>query len=159
MTPMDIRYKLLSDYLDELQSIKGLPPLTPAEKLRFYTEATTNPCTQWLDIREGNTLIGFLLIGTPPNCHPNANIYIEEAYIAPSHRNRGHMTTFATAFIAAHPGTYCLFILKNNHAAKRFWQRVFESLDYAPCFLADVDAADEHCTQYGYKPQKAIPGS
>lgn len=150
-----IRFQLISDYLDELQTIEGLPEITYIKKQEFYQEVLNSKTTNWIDIypqNEGTNPIGFLIIGYPPNCHPNANYYIEEAYIQPKYRCQHYMTSTATRFIKAHPGIYCLFILNNNQIAKHFWFSIFTKLGYVPCPLSDVGAGDEHCTQYGFQP-------
>lgn len=152
--PANIRYRLLSDYLDELWSIKGLPPMPEAEKLKLYTELTGTAYTHWIDIRKEKEIIGFLIIGTAPNCHPDADFYIEEAYIIPDFRRKGYMSAAVSEFEKAHKGTYCLFVLNENTPAKLFWEKFFQKLGYQPCFLRDVGAGDEYCTQYGFEPKE-----
>ena len=140
-----IRFQLVSDYLDELQAIKGLPPKTYTKKKEYFQEVSNSTMTEWIDIyskKDNMNPVGFLIIGYPPNCHPN---------IKPKHRQQHYMTTTVTSFIKSHPGIYCLFILNNNHIAKKFWFALFTKLGYAPYFLTDVGAGDEHCTQYGFK--------
>lgn len=154
-----IRFQLVSEYLDELQAIKGLPKTTEIKKYEYYQEVSNSKTTSWFDIypsKEETDPVGFLIIGYPPNCHPNADFYIEEAYIQPKYRQQHYMTTTATRFIQAHPGTYCLFILNNNHTAKRFWIALFAKLGYVPCYLSDVGAGDEYCTQYGFTPGMSV---
>ena len=150
---MDIRYKMLCNYLDELWAIKGLTPQEDSEKKQFYAEIISNNHTQWIDIRKGNKLVGFLLIGTPPNCHPDANFYIEEAYIMPSYRRNRLMSLTVSEFVKNNKGIYCLFILKRNVPAQNFWQKIFTELGYTPYYLQDVGAGDEFCIQYGFKPK------
>lgn len=149
---MDIRYQMLCNYLDELWAIKGLPPQTEIEKFKFFAEITGSDCTQWVDICDGNNLIGFLIVGTAPNCHPDADYYVEEAYVKPDYRRKGHMLHAFSEFERKHKGIYCLFVLNKNEGAKNFWKTTFAKLGYLPYFLRDVGAGDEFCTQYGFKP-------
>lgn len=148
---MTYRFEMLSDYLDELWKIKSLPPQSQAEKMTFYGEILSNKDSAWIDIKDGNRPVGFLIVGTPPNCHPDASYYIEEAYINPNYRRKGLMSKAVSDFVRNNKGTYCLFILNKNDAAKAFWPKTFAKLGYEPCYLRDVGAGDQYCTQYGYK--------
>lgn len=151
----NIRSQLFCAYLDELQTIKGQPLLSQEKKQANFIDIECDPYTQWIDIYGGVTekeLIGFLLVGTAPNCHPAADFYIEEAYILPSHRRQKYMSQTATDFMRANPGTYCLFIINTNNVAKNFWFNLFAKNGYIPCSLSDVGAGDEYCTQYGFRP-------
>ncbi len=151
---MNQRYQLLSDYLDELWEIKGLAPQTKKEKQNLFNAILGNNETQWIDIKEGAELVGFLIVATQPNCHPDADFYIEEAYVKPAHRRKHIMFNMVKDFINHHHGTYCLFILNKNAIAKQFWNTVFKQLGYQPHPLRDVGAGDEFCTQYGFKPKQ-----
>lgn len=147
--------KLLKEYLGELNNITGLPPLTDEQLNKKLLEYINNitPETTRIDIRhkESNKVIGFLYIGYPPNCHPDADFYIQEAYIIPEFRHQGYMRNEIQKFVKNNPGRYCLFIINNNAYAKLFWDKLFCSLGYKQCPLSDVGAGDEYCTQYGYE--------
>ena len=149
---MDLRYQMLCNYLDELWEIKGLPPQSQLEKKSFFAEVTSNDYTQWIDVWERDELIGFLIMGAAPNCHPDADYYVEEAYIKPAFRRKGYMSSAVSEFIQTHKGVYCFFVLNKNNGAKTFWSKLFVKLGYGPCHLRDVGAGDEYCTQYGFKP-------
>lgn len=149
---MEYRYQMLCHYLDELWAIKGLSPQSQMEKMEFFREITSNDYTQWIDVQADNELIGFLIIGTAPNCHPDADYYVEEAYIKPEFRRKNYMFSAVSEFVQNHKGVYCLFVLDRNNAAKSFWKKAFAKNGYLPCYLRDVGAGDEYCTQYGFKP-------
>ena len=150
----NIRLQLLCDYLNELQKIKGLSPLSSEELNSVCSPYFDAKNTKWIDIydgKHGKDIIGFLIIGFPPNCHPDTNFYIEEAYIKPQYRRQGYMSSVASKFIKDNPGSYCLFILNRNEAALQFWHKVFAQCGYVPCFLCDVGAGDAYCKQFGFK--------
>ncbi len=154
MSNDEIRYRLVSDYLDELRKIQDIPQATEEEKKQLFSEYKQN--AQWIDIydtQNRETIIGFLLIGVYPNCHPDADYYIEEAYVKPKYRRSKHMTKAVIDFVKQHPGVYCMFILNNNYGAYGFWNTVFKSLGYERSYLRDVGAGDPYCTQYGFKPR------
>lgn len=148
-----VRFAMFCDYLNELQCMKGLQPLGALKLGELYTSYARSKNSVWGDIyaEGGETVVGFLIIGHSPNCHPDADFYIEEAYIKPEYRRQGYMSAAVSRFISEHQGTYCLFILNNNTAAQHFWPKLFAELGYLPCDLADVGAGDQYCTQYGYR--------
>ena len=149
-----VRYQMLCDYLDELQRIKGLEALSEGRKRKLYGDYQTDKNTQWVDIflpESKEIPVGFLILGYPPNCHPDADFYIEEAYIKPEYRRKGLMSGVVFNYIKTNPGTYCLFILNRNTVAYSFWFSVFAKLGYLPCPLKDVGAGDEYCKQFGFK--------
>lgn len=151
--PLSIaRRKMFFDYLDELNAIEGLKPNSEAAKIAVYSEISSEPHTEWVDIfTEDGKPAGFLILGTPPNCHPDADLYIEESYIIPEHRRKGLMTRAVTnAIQIQRPKICCLIILNDNKKALRFWKNLFGQLDYKPCKLRDVNATDPHCSQYGF---------
>ena len=70
--PLSIaRRKMFFDYLDELNAIEGLKPNSEAAKIAVYSEISSEPHTEWVDIfTEDGKPAGFLILGTPPNCCP-----------------------------------------------------------------------------------------
>lgn len=151
---MNPKYEMISRYLDELTDIGGLPRKTEEEKQEYFSVMMREPNMDWKDIRVDGKIIGFLVTGTPPNCHPDADYYLEETYIIPEYRKQGYMSSAASEFLETHPGTYCLLIMDRNGYAIRFWQHRFTEAGYVPCPLSDVGAADGTCTQYGFRPGK-----
>lgn len=145
----DLRFRLLSDYLDELQDIAGRSRQSELKKIQYYHEIC-NSCMEWIDIWSDGECAGFLIIGRKPNCHPDADFYIAESYILPSYRRKGIMSKAVSEFVRLHSGIYCLLILKRNHYAKAFWKKLFNSLGYKYRYLRDVGATNETCEQYGF---------
>lgn len=154
MRKTKVRFKMFCDYLNELQTIKGLSPLKNKQLKKMYKNYISETNTKWIDIFADELkkdIIGFLIIGYPPNCHPDADFYIEEAYVIPEFRRQKHMSLTVSRFIEANEGIYCLFILNNNIPARHFWPEVFAKHGYSQFELIDVGAGDEHCRQYGFK--------
>lgn len=148
------RYELFSDYINELQKVKGLPLLSEVQLNESYKSYISSHNSKWMDIytdEDNKTVIGFLIIGYPPNCHPDADFYVEEAYITPSYRRKKYMSSVVSQFVKANNGTYCLFILKNNLIVTEFWLKTFTKLGYSLCELRDVGAGDPYCNQYGFR--------
>lgn len=106
--------------------------------------------TRWIDIEKDDEPIGFLMIGTGENCHPDADYYIADAYIKPEYRRRGYMSGVLREVIDKHPGIYCLLILNENSIGKIFWYTFFRREGFKPHYLSDVGTGDELCTQYGW---------
>lgn len=152
------RIEMFSDYLDGLQKLMGLPLYTAPKKLELFQNYYAGQGSKWIDIydpKSGKDPVGFLVIGYPPNCHPNVDFYIEEAYIRPKYRRRRLMSAAVTEFVQSNPGVYCLFIVRGNEAVYTFWKNVFGEAGYSPCYLCDVGAADAYCTQYGFRQRRS----
>lgn len=147
------RFHLLLKYMNELQTMKKLPVYNSSEFSSIYHSYINEKNSEWIDIySEDNNRIGFLIIGRSPNCHPDADFYIEEAYIHPRYRCKGYMRGVVSEFVKHYKGVYCLLIADKNQYAKIFWKNVFNSLGYNECKLRNVDAGDEFSTQYGFSP-------
>lgn len=146
------RLKMWSKYVQELDDISGVRTTPLYEFLEDLEKTVKNPDTEWIDVRSplDGVLVGFLIVGTKNNCHPDADYYIQEAYILPGWRRKGIMSSAVGNFVRRHEGVYCLFVLKKNEVAKSFWRKVFSELGYVEALLRDVGAGDEFCTQYGF---------
>lgn len=106
---------------------------------------------QWIPIVHETQEIGFLIICTHPNCHPDADWYIENAYIIPEYQNQGHMQRAVQNWLKEHPGRYCLFIIDKNYPARHMWETVFKKAGYIPFKLKHVIPQKKGVTQYGWQ--------
>ena len=142
-------------YLDELNAIQGDSTVHGERYAQWFdglVESVYDGYTDWITLQDKQgQYAGELLIGKRPNCHPDADYYIEEAFTVKSARRKGIMTAAVTEYVKSHPGIYCYFVLTKNHAAARFWDKVFISLGYEPIELRDVGAGDPDVVQRGYK--------
>ncbi len=150
MNLLEVRYDMFTSYLDELQTISENPIISDEKKQYLYDNITNYEFSWRVDVYDGDVVIGFFIIGTGENCHAAADYYIQESYIKPEYRRKGHMTRAISDFINRHVGVYCLFILNNNQIGRVFWHVLFDRIGYVPYELADVGAADDDCTQYGF---------
>ena len=150
--PYKTRLELFSDCLDYLDSLTG-EHSSPNKKKTYYYSTRNNPYAKWIDIVDSdlNKPVGFLVIGTDPNCHPDADYYIQEAYISPEYRRKGLMSKAVSDFIKEHEGTYCLFIIDNNEIALKFWSAVFKKTKYKSVNLSEIRVNGPY-SLYGYKP-------
>lgn len=148
-------------YLDELQEIKGLSPVSREQARKEARELIDHPQINWYlrfkrDAKEYHTpgeFMCFLAIGFRDNCHPACDYFISQTYVAPQFRRQGIMTDFAGSWIKQHEGRYCLFIIDRNKPALAFWKKLFTSLNYKPQLLTQVTEDDGYTTQYGWRPR------
>lgn len=145
-----LRKNLFFQYLEELRSINE-GPTNDMTDMESFCSVYAGPCTTWIDIKDGDTVIGFLVMGYGKNCHPDADFYIEESFILPAYRKKGFMRNTVFEFMKTHKGIYCLYVLEENKKAKQFWQHVFAEVNYQPCILKDYATAN--LIQLGYKPK------
>lgn len=146
------RLKLWSKYVQELDDISGARTTPLYQILENFDRTVKDPDTQWIDIcsPSDGSLAGFFVVGTKTNCHPDADYYIQEAYVIPKYRRNGLMSSTVKEFVGSHEGIYCLFIINGNEIAKSFWGKVFFELGYEEIHLREVGAGDDLFTQYGF---------
>lgn len=119
---------LYEDYCRELESFLDVPlDIDAVEVVSGYRKRRWNSIKLLFD--EG-MLAGFLIIGTAPNCHPDCEYFIAQAYVAPESRRKGIMTKAVSEFVKDHRGKYCMDILYKNYSARIFWLTRFRELGY-----------------------------
>ena len=132
------QYDALADmlyaYVLELHTLdEDLVKIRDKEALKneyFWSEDTN-----FYLIYTDDTPIGFAVIGINGCCHPLADIYINEFYIKPEYRNQGFGEDLFDGVIQLeHPSSVsdipfriCLYIIKNNKTAIRFWNNLLSS--------------------------------
>lgn len=154
MTMQERRIELFGAYINELQPHKDLPALSPVQILGEYARCSLAANTEWRDIygsSSDDTPIGFLIMGYAPNCHPDADIYIQEAYISPESRRNGYMSRVIAEVLGKDTSKVCLYILHKNHAAHKFWHELFAKLGYAPFEPALGPAFDDYGKLYWFR--------
>lgn len=95
--------------------------LTPSE---LFDETGSDTHRYMLII--DNEPAGLLTIGVGDNCHPDADFFIQDFYIAPEFRKSGNGTKMMNLFAKDHRGTYCMVIIKGNTPAENFWNNYAE---------------------------------
>lgn len=163
----NIREHLFLNYMNELYNIEGLQLLSKQKIKNVFYGIINNQHLKWIDIfpdshktnHSGYTVpIGFLVIGEFPECHPDTNYYIAEAYIKPNYRKQHIMSEVVLDYIKTYGGKYSLFIASKNDAAKQFWNDVFEKAEYMPIELSKEPIAkpNPHFIQYGWQPKNKM---
>ncbi len=121
------RQQLFIQYLHELEQYLPEQPHSLQEEIDYFQTLRTHPNLIWVDITNETELIGFVVIDSAP---PHADWHIVETFIAPAYRRKQYMSSALQAFLAAHPGTYSLYILNRNEVAKQFWNSFFVKSNY-----------------------------
>lgn len=124
------RKALYTAYLEELDTYRISPRPEPLDEQQqwFYDYLNNNDC-HWHDIIWDDQLVGFMITsGVLPNCHPDADYSICEAYIVPEYRRKGLMSATVQRFVCEHPGIYCLLVIQGNRNAQHFWTNLFHQM-------------------------------
>lgn len=159
-----IRKTLYKKYINELYNIEGLESLNDEKLEELFYNLSNNINMRWIyiypDSHKTNESkytipIGFLVIGEYPECHPDADYYIVDAYIQPEYRRQNIMSEVLLDYIKTYGGKYCLFIASKNNIAKSFWNSIFEKANYQPIDLSSepISKPDPHFVHYGYGPK------
>lgn len=128
---------LYEDYLRELEEYEEEPFNTTAEEV--LGEYRAERCNMINLLFDEGKLAGFLIIGTAPNCHPDCDYFIGQAYVRPESRRKGIMTSALSDFERKHHGRYCLDVLFRNFPARMFWFKRFKELEYTPITLPFIE--------------------
>ncbi len=126
---------MLWDYVKELNSFNDKVQIRTAEELK--REYCYTPYTRFYLLYEGKQTIGFAIIGYGKNCHPSADLYIEEFYIRPKFRRQGYGLFLADRVLAG-ANMVCFFTLEKNWPAVWFWKKYFGSWRDVSGIVADT---------------------
>ena len=149
---LPLRQELFWKYSQELY--KMLPEDTTEKESNEYAEyLNAVPYVRWIDIKKDSKVVGFLIIGTAPECHPNADYFILHAYVKSEYRRKRLAFKAISRFLKEHRGVYCLDIININDAAHFFWNFAFNKNEYLPVVLPYVPHNEgEGVTTYGFAP-------
>ena len=128
-TDFDELLRLLDEYFAELEQIEPRE-IKPSREWLIANCISQKDLGKWLMV-DGDKIIGFALVGYPPNCHPFAQRFINNFYIIPSYRRRGLGRQLAE-YVLIGLDTVCLYIIHNNTKAKSFWAEVLKDFDILP---------------------------
>lgn len=145
--PETNKFNLYTAYCHELNQYMQSQPMTALEITKAANHYASTNDVYWIDIKDGDDIVGFLIIGKPdtPECHPDADYGIAQAYVMPEYRGRGYMSEAVQGFAAKHPGAYSLLIIKQNEPALKFWAKLISSSGYKLYPLDSRYVNDEHC--------------
>ena len=113
-------YGMLEEYFQELHGIDGHVRIQTPEMIR--NEYVKNIFTDFYLITENGKTAGFVITGSGENCHPCAQMYIEALYVKPAFRRKGTGTE-AVREILKDTNSICMYVLKKNTVAKKFWDK------------------------------------
>lgn len=143
--------RLYFEYLSELMAIQGALPGQGTFMERFEAEWEAED-SYWYFLHDGDELVGFVVVGQYPNCHPAADYYIEDVYVHPMYRGKGLVRDFLIQHMKETGGSvYCLFVLVKNTMAARFWDHVFTLAGYEPLALSEIAKPEPLLIQKGYR--------
>lgn len=152
------RLALYKRYGDELNEICPEPAdLAEEQKQNVILEYIWNVrgCDQWIPILADGEEVGMLIMSTPPNCHPETDFYISQAYVLPEYRRRGLMSAALEEYMASHVGKYGLIILQGNEEAEKFWFRFFEKHGFEAFSVQKIIALkDPDEREFGFRPRR-----
>lgn len=151
-------FQMFSAYIHELNKISGDVPACKHQIASEYIRIKEGMTEEWIDIHAdsmdpNSPIVGFLIVGINGNCHPEADVFIEEAYIRPEYRHLGHMRKAIARLIKERPGKYCFFVLHQNALAKKVWPSIFDTLGYEP-YPLEGNPMPERCELHGFSPKK-----
>ena len=159
------RLELFRKYIQELYQREGIEIPEGEDMVEKFRSIHSNPFMKWKDIYpdghsanaknapEGVLPIGFIVIGQYPECHPDADVYIAEAYLDSEYRRQHIMTKTIKELVTMCGGTYCMFIASKNDVAKIFWNKVFTDVGYVQFELSQdpISKPSPHFILYGFK--------
>lgn len=119
----DTFISMLKDYIKELYEFdKGIP--LDRDDYTLKQEFLFTPSTYHYFARLNGKVIGFAILGRADNCHPAADVYIEEFYILPEYRKQG-IGYKVINHLLSDDNTACYYCLRKNKVARKLWNKVF----------------------------------
>ena len=150
--------RLYKDYITELNHISPSVKATVKES-EILSICYSQEIEKFL-IKHNDIIVGFLLIGTGDNKHPDSDYFIGEFYIDKPYQNKGIGKSVMENFINERRGRYCLYVLKNNVRAMYFWQEVFVKQDHSDCsYKYTKECHDENVFFLFFSPRNHKPAS
>ncbi len=144
-------FELYWQYKNELWKIEGMHPYSKEAVDSWYKEYLDDAGCCIRIFNENKEQIGFVFVGTYPNCHEDADFYIQDCFIMPEYRKRSVMSAIVSEFIADNPGDYCLYLIDQNAQAQNFWRKMFGSLGYEEFQIKDyTDMETDSCHLHGF---------
>ena len=139
MNKQKIRRNLFQQYLSELDTYRIVPrPEPQSVQKKWFDEYWNDKGCKWHDIIVNDQLVGFLITSDwLPNCHPDADYAICEAYVLPDYRHQGLMSDYVKQFVCENRGVYCLLVIHGNVYGKQFWMKLFRNLSAKDVMLSD----------------------
>lgn len=157
---------MLWDYIKELHTMDQVHVTlrTQSQLVQEYFHGIS--CSNCYVLLDNDTCIGFAILGTKPNCHPAADIYIEELYIDNTYRKQRYGTAFAHMLLNGKydaicyknryvkntdidvPSKVCFYELPANTKALSFWKKVFHNWKNCSNDIRDIYPLDWLCWNF-----------
>lgn len=142
--------KMYRDYDRELGLYSERLRQSPINNVDFKDMYSNIFLAKMFILTETKQKAGFCLLGFAENTHPATNYYIAEFYISPEFRRKGIGKRAVKELFALLPGKYCYHVLKQNDAARCFWENVKNECR-CQSFLLEDTLNLEDCDFYGFK--------
>jgi len=125
---------MLSTYLQELSQYGAVD----ADYVYFDSYWTDQDRWPYF-IDHGGVLAGFSLINTWSTSLKGTDFAVAEFYIKPEFRSAGVGKGAFTSLLERHPGIWELSVLKDNHAAEKFWRQTIATADVKAIERIELD--------------------
>ena len=119
---LDAFLDLLHEYVQEMNKIDKHVLLKTKDRLKEEYFWTRDTCYVLFKIKKKP--IGFAILGCSSNCHPYADLYIEEFYIQKKYRRKGYGRHFMNLILVGNKKV-CFYIIKKNDKALAFQKNIF----------------------------------
>lgn len=142
-------------YVRELDEIQGITyDHHVADKL--YEELLEDTWNFWIPVTQGRKVVGFFTMCSKPNCHPDADYFLRDAYVRPQYRGNGAMKKAVMRWLKLYPGKYNVIVLNKNYPAYNCWQKVFAEAGYEPFELRELEEFKDvpEMTMMGFQPKE-----
>lgn len=126
-------------YLEYKQELCAIDDIIPTEKddrnyLANYDWMQDHPeVVEWVPITTEGTEVGFILISNYGDLDIMGDYdyrfdyFILDSYIEPAYRRQGLVEKALRELLDRKPGTYGLYILKNNEPALNLWKKLWKT--------------------------------
>lgn len=142
-------------YMRELNEMQGITyDHTIADQ--FYEELLEDTWNFWVPVTQGRKVVGFFTMCAAPNCHPDANYFLRDAYVRPQYRGNGAMKKALMRWLKLYPGKYNVIVHNNNYPAYHCWQKIFAEAGYEQFELRKLEEFEEVAgiTMFGFQPKE-----
>lgn len=142
-------------YMRELDTMQGVTyDHVAADKL--YEELLEDENNFWVPVTRGRKTVGFFTMCAAPNCHPDTDYFLRDAYVRPQYREQGAMKKAVLRWLKLHPGKYNVIVVKGNYPAYNCWQQVFAAAGYEEFPLRELEefAGISNIMMFGFQPKE-----
>lgn len=143
-------------YMREIDGMQGIRyDHTVADK--YYEELLEDQWNFWVPVTQGRKVVGFFTMCSAPNCHPDTDYFLRDAYVRPQYRGNGDMKKALMRWLKLYPGKYNVIVHNNNYPAYHCWQKIFAEAGYEQFELRKLEEFEDVAgvTMFGFQPKEA----